>query len=256
MLVAGEHAGGLAVVAIELVEHLEDGVLVFGVARQLIAHAAVFQGHPRIDAVGIEIEMPLSLRGKLEVLELGPPVVALVERLPRQLQEPGLFRPVVEPEEGDGEVGDAEAGPAIHGLPGNDRVDLAAAPEHRRDDPRVAGGFLILGQGLEQREERPDVVGLVLLEVADGSEPSVGLLVIQDVVDRVFDLRLERWVVEEIGQGDESVEPVGDALPALGLAAEPGALLDVGPEFVEMPAQAVGLDAELGLEPAGRLDAP
>ena len=95
----------------------------------------------------------------------------------------------------------------------------------------------------------------MLLAVADGAEPAVGLLVIEDEVDRLLDLGLERGVVEQIGQGNEAVEPVRDALPALGLAAEPGAVLDVGPELVEVSAQAVGLDAELILEPAGRLDA-
>ena len=59
-----------------------------------------------------------------------------------------------------------------------------------------------------------------------------------------------------IGQRDDAVEPVGDALPALGLAAEPGAVLDVGPELVEVPAQAGRLDPKLVLEPAGGLDAP
>src|SRR5262249_38518275 len=67
---------------------------------------------------------------------------------------------------------------------------------------------------------------------------------------------LQGRVVEQEGQGYEAVEPVRDAFPALGLAAEPGAVLDVGPEFVEVPAQAGGLDAELVLEPASGLDTP
>ena len=57
--------------------------------------------------------------------------------------------------------------------------------EQGRDDPRIAGGLLVLRERLEQREQRPDVVGLVLLAVADRAEPAVGLLVIEDVVDRL-----------------------------------------------------------------------
>ena len=57
MLVAGEDAGGLAVIAVEQVEHPEDGVLVLRVAGEPIPHAAVFQPHARIDAVVVEIEL-------------------------------------------------------------------------------------------------------------------------------------------------------------------------------------------------------
>ena len=75
---------------------------------------------------------------------------------------------------------------------------------------------------LEQEEERPGVVGLVPGGVADGPEPAVGLLMFEDVVDESLDLGLERGVVQQEGQRDDPVEPVRDALPALGLAADPG----------------------------------
>ena len=44
--------------------------------------------------------LPRVLAGELEVVELGAPVVALGERLPGQVQEPGLLRAVVEPVRG------------------------------------------------------------------------------------------------------------------------------------------------------------
>ena len=156
------------------------------------AHAAVLQRHARVDAVGVELELAPRLAGELEVVELGSPVVALGKRLPGQVEEPGLVRPVVQPVEADGEVGHAEPRPAIHRLLRDHLVDLAAALEHRRDDAGIAGGLLVLGERLEQREQRPDVVRLVLLAVADGPEPAVGLLVIEDEVDRLLDLGLER----------------------------------------------------------------
>ena len=43
VLVAGEDAGGLAVVSVQQVEHPEDGVLVLGIAGEPIPHAAVLQ---------------------------------------------------------------------------------------------------------------------------------------------------------------------------------------------------------------------
>jgi hypothetical protein len=57
-------------------------------------------------------------------------------------------------------------------------------------------------------------------------------------------------IVQQPRQRDDPVEPVRRALPALGGAAEPLALADIGPELVEVAAQAVRLDAKLSLEPA------
>ena len=46
----------------------------------------------------------------------------------------------------------------------------------------------------------------------------------------------------------------GHSLPSLGGTAKPGAVLDVRPEFIQMPAQSVGLDAQLVLKPTRRPD--
>ena len=123
--------------------------------------------------MGVELELALGLAGELEVLELGAPVVALGERLAGQVEQPGLAGPVVQPVEADGEVGHADPRPAIQGLLIDDLVDLAAALQQRRDDPGIAGGLLILGQRLEQGEQRPDVVRLVSGRSPTGpSQPS------------------------------------------------------------------------------------
>ena len=65
-----------------------------------------------------------------------------------------------------------------------------------------------------------------------------------------LDPGFERPIVEQVGKRDDSVEPVGDALPALGIATYPGAVLDIGPELVEMPAEPGGLGLELLAKPA------
>ena len=49
------------------------------------------------------------------------------------------------------------------------------------------------------------------------------------------DLGLEGRVVERVGQRDDAVEPVRDTLPAFGLPAEPGAILDVGQNSSRWP---------------------
>ncbi|GEM_PF-3207169 len=78
-----------------------------------------------------------------------------------------------------------------------------------------------------------------------GAEPAVVVLVREDVVEVARDFGFEGGVVEEEGEWEDAVEPIGGAFPALGVAAEPAAVFDVGPEVVEVSAEAVGLDAEL-----------
>ena len=84
--------------------------------------------------------------------------------------------------------------------------------------------MLILHERLEQRKKRPDVVGLVLLTVADGPEPTVGLLVSSMYSMAFLDLAFEHRVVGQESQWNKAVEPVRNALPTLGAAAEPGAV--------------------------------
>jgi len=257
VLVAGEDTRGLAVVAVEPVEHGEDEVAVIRVAGPAVAHPAELQRHAVVHAVVVQAE-PGRLRAVgLEVLEVAPPVVRLVQDLVDQVEDGRVARLLVEPVEADDEVGGAEAGPTVERGRGDDGVDLPGAPEHRRHDTRVSGGLLILRQRLEEDEQRPDVVGLVVrVVVTHRAHPAVGRLVVEDVVEIPFDLGLERVIVEQVGQGHGAVEPVGRALPALGLAADPGTVLDVGPELVQVPAESLGLGRQLRLQPSSRPDGP
>ena len=70
--------------------------------------------------------MPCVLPVNWKSLELGPPVVALGERLAGQVQEPRIAGPVVEPVEADGEISAPAAGPAIKRRLGDHLIDLAA----------------------------------------------------------------------------------------------------------------------------------
>ena len=69
-------------------------------------------------------------------------------------------------------------------------------------------------------------------------------------------LALRRASSSKPRERDKSVEEVRSALPRFARAAEPAAVgADVGPGFVEMSAQAVGLNLELARsQPAGRTD--
>src|SRR5262245_45486493 len=79
---------------------------------------------------------------------------------------------------------------------------------------------------------------------------------VENVVDDSLDLAFERRIVEKERERHHAVQPVGHPLPTLGFSTDPGAVLDVGPEFIEMAAEARGLDLELVAKPAGRLDLP
>ena len=83
----------------------------------------------------VELEVALGLAGELEVVELGAPVMALGERRAGQVQEPGLLGPVMEPDQGHGQIGRAEPRPAIQGLAPGHLFDLAAALQQRGEIP-------------------------------------------------------------------------------------------------------------------------
>ncbi len=73
-------------------------------------------------------------------------------------------------------------------------------------------------------------------------------------VDVFLGFGFEARIVEQVGEGDEAVEKVWAALPGLAGAAKPTAVgADVGPGFVEMAAEAVGLNLSWSRsQPAGR----
>ena len=100
---------------------------------------------------------------------------------------------------------------------------------------------------------RPQIGRLRVL-VHARPEPAILVLVADDVLQVSLDPGLQARVVQEPGQRDGTVEPVGHALPTFCVAAYPGALLDVGPELIQMAAEAVYLNAKLSCQPAARRD--
>ena len=74
----------------------------------------------------------------------------------------------------------------------------------------------------------------------------------QRPVDVFLRFGFEAGVVEQVGEGDEAIEEVGAAFPGFSGATEPAAVgADVGPGFVEVSAEAVGLNLQLVAQPAG-----
>ena len=156
----------------------------------------------------------------------------------------------MQPVDAQDEVGPAGAGPLIQRLVVEQRVELFQEPRHGGNDALVAGRFLPLRENLEDDESRPDIA---LRRVpVDRPEPAVVALCLEDVVDPVPGPILELFVIEQDGQRQKTIEPVRAALPAVALAAVPGAVANVGPELIEVAAQPIRLDAKLAAQPAGR----
>src|SRR3954465_7229207 len=107
---------------------------------------------------------------------------------------------------------------------------------HEWDHALVAGKFLVLRQRLQHDEARPPVI------IRRGADHAVGGLVLERPIYVALRLRFQARTVEQPRQGNESIEKVGTAFPRLALAAQPAAVRPhIGPGFVEMAAETVGL---------------
>ncbi len=127
---------------------------------------------------------------------------------------------------------------------------------HGGDHTRVARRFIPLRQRLEQHVHGPGIVLVAIGCIMERTQPAILLLMLQDIVHPVPHLALQRFAIQQEGQRDQSIEPVRGALPALSTAPCPGALGDIGPELVQVPAQTLGLDTQLLQQPACRSNAP
>ncbi|OQA43994.1 MAG: hypothetical protein BWY52_01718 [Chloroflexi bacterium ADurb.Bin325] len=255
-LVTGEDARHHAVMAIQPGDDVVGRAAVALLAADPPPERGAFGGHRVVDDVAREVPAPFLRRLRQRpARKEGGPVEPLRVQLDGQVVQPRLARPLIEPVDADQRLEPAELAPVEERRAVDHPVDAAQGPLQRDGRARVARGVGILHEHLERQQLRPQVVaGLDGLSRArdhlSRPQPAVRGLVFDDVADVAAHLVLERRVVEEERQRHEAVQPVGRALPAFGVAAEPAAALDVGPEFVEVAADAVGLDAQLAGQPA------
>ena len=107
-------------------------------------------------------------------------------------------------------------------------------------------------QNLGNQQDRPRIVTASLFVLA-GTNPAVGPLRAQDGVDVPPGTGNHIPILKQIGKRNEPVQPIGNALPALAAAADPGAVPNVGPDGIQMAAKPGSLDFKLTLQPAARL---
>ena len=181
-------------------------------------------------------------------------VDALRAELSRKIEEPRLARALVDVEHRHESLVPSELAPPIERRSIETVQQRTKAPLNRRENARVAGRVVVLREHLVREQDRPEVVALRHRVFGIRTVPAVSALVSHDEIDVTRDPRLQRLVVDEPRQRNDTVEPVRRAFPSFGGSAEPLALTHVRPEFVEMPAQAVRLNSQLALQPASRTD--
>jgi len=258
VLVAGEHAVGQAVVAVELGDHLRGGFAIGVGAGDEGPDGAGFDGLAVVDAVGREREVfeaaafvELDELGgdlllELEVGVLVHPVVALLMEEAGEVEQIKRASAVVEPDDAERFILPPELAPVTEGTFGEFGELVAEVAVDEGDDARIAGELLILREGFEGDELRPPVVA------GGGTDHAVGGLMRKNPVDVLLGFCFQVGIVEEVRERDEAVEEVGAALPGFACAAEPAAVgADVGPGLVEVAAEAACLDLELTAEPSG-----
>jgi hypothetical protein len=78
----------------------------------------------------------------------------------------------------------------------------------------------------------------------------------EDRVNPVLSFGFQFWVIEQVGERNDPIEPVRAALPTFGVPANPLAVGDIGPELIKMSAQAIGLNLKLLFQPSRRANVP
>ena len=256
-LVGREPAVGLAVPALERGEGGLGALVVPGLATRLEQRGdgAGLQPHRHVHAVGAVLEESRRAGDQLggEVLV---PVEGLGEHELEQVHEPVLAGAVVEPGDGQREVGAAHLTPAAERSLRQMGAQVLAPAQQEGHHALVVGRLGVLDQHLRGDHARPPVLvparaegaGVLLAERHLGGEHPF------DPGARRGEQRL---VAEHVRERHEAVEIVGAALPALAVPAQPAAVrADVGPHLRELPGDAVGLEAQLALEPAAGPDLP
>ena len=215
---------------------------------------------PQIDAVEGVLAREEVLAGK----DLRPGVCLAVDQV-AEFQQEGLSGAVVEPPD---HLEIVAAPPFAPVRPVLQRVlrqmgqFIAEISRHHRQDPGVGGRHVILLQDFEGHHLGPPVFGIAALQAFDigtgnrvaevavfpgGSEYGFGPA--QGLGD-------ERLVVQDIGQGQEAVDPIRAALPGIPFSADPGVVVthDLRIERIQVSGHPVPLPFQLVQQPSLGLD--
>lgn len=191
----------------------------------------------------------LILIGMEETLKIIP----LLLKPPGQAKHPVLRTALIEPIQGNQRLEPAQRCPVMQRIgAGKYPKIIKKAIQHLFHAP-VSAQVRIHGQHFGNEDAGPKVIGMPLLRRA-GAEPAILALAGQNAVNVILCPGDQIFVPEQIGQGDKAVQPVRYALPAVAVAANPAAVAYVGPDFIQVAAQAVcpecaaGVSTSLGVQ--------
>ena len=111
----------------------------------------------------------------------------------------------------------------------------------------VARIFRVFGENFVHDDFRPQVA---VFSVRRGREPAVLALAGYNFVYIFFRARNHVFVFQKISEGNKSVQPAGEPFPRVGFAAQPAAVFNVRPHFVEIAGKPRRLNFELPFHPA------
>ena len=256
------HPVGPSAVAADIVHRLENRVEIF------LLRVNLPPDHRLLEALGQVYSVYAALGGEHFTFE---EFSRIVDSLPvKQLckvQQPRLAGLAVIPQKHVQVVALAEfrpVGPLVDWLY-RKRIQLIAeiAVEYVQH-PAVFRSVVILLQYLEGHHLGPPVERLAPLETFYiritfvRSEVAVGFGAVEHPVHPFLRFRLEGIVVQDIGEGEKTVHPVGAAFPAVAGASEPSVVRPehLGISLVQVGGDAVPLADEHLFEPALRADGP
>ena len=187
----------------------------------------------------------------LKTFELRSPSVALVVQQLCCVQQVALSSPVVQPGNAENLVLPSISAPrferALRQLP----ALIGKVTIHHRNDARIAGSFVILGENLQHHHSRPPVV------VSLGANHPGCSRIVQSPVNVLLRFGFESGVIEQVGERNEAIQKIRSSLPGFARAAEPATVrADVRPRFIQVSPKAVCLDLQLPPKPSGRTNLP
>ena len=236
VLVRAEHASRhLSVDATD-----EVVVVVCGLEGSLVA-AHQIPGGRLAEALGHVDVVPVGQTAFLH------PVGRAAVYLPGKLEQEGLARAVVEPDDGEQVVAAAAVLPVVAQelLVGVLELPFVVGCEDGQH-ALVAAPLVVVLQDLQRQHVCPQLAASVLVLV-DGAEETVCLTAAQDALDPELRLVEQRLVVQDVSEVGVAAEPVRHFFPAVAAAGfEPRVALLVEPvaDFSELSAQSVLLPQE------------
>ena len=170
-----------------------------------------------------------------------------------QLDHPRFWPLLVQPLQGDQGFKPAALAPVEQGAVGQMAFQIFHGPINGLRRPVVSAALTIDHQCFANDEHRPHVIGCAFL-LGAGAEPAVRLLRVHNRLHVFLRPGDQRFVPQKIGQRHEAVQPVGHPFPALGLAADPRGIPNIGPNFIQMAGQPLRLNFQLTFQPTFRAE--